>query len=86
MVKKQALQHLNGYIKHHKHEACSGEGAMGAKPPPDQWILFLVVFRPQQVLSPPGKRKKFKHPPGQIPEYTPDYKSHNLGDFVYSWI
>ena len=85
MVEKQALQHLNGYIKHHKHEAYSGEGAMGAKPPP--WtseILFLGVFRPQQVLSPLEREKNLSTPPGQIPEYTPDYKSHNVGDFVYS--
>ena len=85
MVEKQALQHLNGYIKHHKHEAYSGEGAMGAKPPPlDQLNLISRGFQAPTGAEPPGKRKKFKHPPGQIPEYTPDYKSHNVGDFVYS--
>ena len=48
-------------------------GAMGAKPPPwtSEIYWFQGVFRPQRVLSPPGKGKKNLSPPGQILEYAP---------------
>jgi len=39
-------------------------GAIGAK----RNLLILGDFQP-----PPGKRKKIKPPPGQIPEYAPGY-------------
>ena len=40
-------------------------GAMGAKPPPwtSEIYWFQGVFRPQRVLSPPGKGKKNLSPP-----------------------
>ena len=49
-------------------------GAVGAKPTPWTSEIFRSqgVFRPQRVLSPPGKRKKLSPPPGQIPEYAPE--------------
>ena len=46
---------------------------MGAKPPPGQvkYIDFRGFSGPRGCRAPPGKRKKFKPPPGQIPEYAP---------------
>ena len=39
-------------------------GAMGAKPTPwtSEIYRFQRVFRPQRVLSPPGKKKKLAPP------------------------
>ena len=47
---------------------------MGAKPPPEP--VKSIDFRGFQASTGaephPGKRKKIKPPPGQIPEYAPD--------------
>ena len=48
---------------------------MGTKPPPVpvKSIDFRGFYRSQQVMSPhPLERKKLS-PPGQIPEYDPEY-------------
>ena len=54
---------------------------------PPTWISkiygFQGVSRPQQVLSPPGKKQKFKHP-GQIPDYSPGSGYFNYLNFRLS--
>ena len=55
-----------------KQERSIGGGAMVAKPPLDQWNLLISgSFQAPTGAAPPGKKKMWDPPPGQIPEYAP---------------
>ena len=48
-------------------------GLLGLSPPGPVKSIVLRGFSCPKVLSPPWKEKNLSPPPGQIPEYAPEY-------------
>ena len=52
-------------------------GGGGDKPPLDKWNPL--------ISGPTGKKKKFKPPPGQIPEYAPGWLLSHILSKTFSF-